>query len=131
MNNGNYTEDGRLSVSVRLSSEKMLDDIVSGRKDELWQAATYVNMDKYSMEYAMPDSPRRVQDFVTSDGEHWGGRTLKDIGELRLYVVTSSKRLWAKVWVKSVTYEGRASRWTNGEVRPYIIFRLGAVSEHN
>ena len=130
MSKVNYTEDGKLSVSLEVS-EKTLDDIVGCRRKELWVAASYTSMDKFSDEYAMPGSDRRVQDFVTTDGEHWGGRTLKDVGEVRLFVRASSKRLWANVWVKRITYEGRRSRYTDGEVRPYIILHLGAVSAHN
>lgn len=125
------TEDGKLSLSLRLGSEKTLNNIISGKNSELWVPASYDNMDKFTDEYALQGTGREIPDFVTNDGEHWGSRTLKDIGELRVYIVASSKKLWANVTVKAVSYEGRSNRWTGYEIRPFIVFKLGTVTEHN
>lgn len=125
------TEDGKLSISIRLGSEKTLNNIISGKRTELWMPASYDNMDKFTDEFAVHGTGREIPDFVTNDGEHWGGRTLKDIGELRLYINASSKKLWAKVCVKRVTYEGRSNKYTGNRILPFIIFHLGLVSDHN
>lgn len=130
-NRYNYTEEGKMSVSIRLGSEKVLCEIISGQRTELWIPANSDNMDKYTDEYALQGSGRVITDFVTNDGDHWGARTLKDIGEVRVYVIASSKRLWAKVRVKKMTYEGRSNRFTGNQVKPFIIIHLGPVSDHN